>query len=124
MWRRMVERLPAQLLVACVAGEVVGFVAFGASRDKGEPTDRAEIFAIYVNVACWSMGAGCLLWLQAHQRIMAEGYKSVSLWVLADNERAVRFYERAGFVVDPQSRKSFELGGAMVEELRYVRCVG
>lgn len=124
MWRRMVELEPGQLLVACAAGEVVGFVAFGASRDEEAPIDRAEIFAIYVNVACWSMGAGRLLWQQARQRIMAEGYKSVSLWVLADNERALRFYEHAGFAVDPQSRKTFELGGAIIEELRYVRRVG
>jgi len=124
MWRRTVERQPSHLLVARSAGQVVGFVAFGASRDDGAPNDRAEIWAIYVKAAFWSTGAGRMLWLEAQQRIVAEGYKSVSLWVIAGNERAVRFYERAGFVVEPESRKSFELGGATLEELRYVRHAG
>ncbi len=124
MWRRMVERQPSHLLVARANGKVVGFVAFGASRDEGVPNDRAEIWAIYVEAASWSTGAGRQLWLEALQRIVAEGYKSVSLWVIAGNERAVRFYERAGFVVEPESRKSFELGGTTLEELRYVRHAG
>lgn len=124
MWRRMVERQPSHLLVVRANGQVIGFVAFGASRDEGAPHNRAEIWAIYVKASSWSSGAGRLLWLEALQRIVAEGYKSVSLWVISGNERAVRFYERAGFVVEPESRKSFELGGATLEELRYVRHAG
>jgi ribosomal protein S18 acetylase RimI-like enzyme len=124
MWRRMVERQPSHLLVARAAGQVVGFLAFGASRDEGAPNDQAEIWAIYVKAESWSTGAGRLLWLEALQRITAEGYKSVGLWVIAGNERAVRFYERAGFTVVPESRKSFELGGTTLEELRYVRRAG
>jgi ribosomal protein S18 acetylase RimI-like enzyme len=120
MWRHMVERQPAHLLVACAAGQVVGFVAFGASRDEGAPNDQAEIWAIYVKAGSWSTGVGRLLWLEALQRISTEGYKSISLWVIVGNQRAVRFYEHAGFVVEPQSRKSFELGGIALEELRYV----
>jgi ribosomal protein S18 acetylase RimI-like enzyme len=121
MWRDMVEREPAHLVLARSANQVVGFVAFGASRDEGAPVDRAEIWAIYVKPACWSTGAGRLLWLEALPRILAEGYKSISLWVIVGNERATRFYERAGFVPEPESRKSFEIGGTTIEELRYVR---
>lgn len=40
------------------------------------------------------------------------------------NERAVNFYERAGFILEINSRKPFELGGTSVEETRYVRDVG
>jgi len=121
MWRRMVEQQPSHLLLAHASGQVVGFVAFGASRDDDAPSDQAEIWAIYVKPESWSSGAGRALWLEALRRIVAEGYKSVSLWVISGNERAVRFYERAGFVVDRESRKSFELGGTTLEELRYVR---
>jgi ribosomal protein S18 acetylase RimI-like enzyme len=77
--------------------------------------------AIYVKASCWATGAGRHLWLEALQRIQAQGFKSVSLWVLVGNERAIRFYERAGFAVEPESRKAFELGGTVLEELRYVR---
>jgi ribosomal protein S18 acetylase RimI-like enzyme len=123
MWQRMVESDPSHLLLARSDNQIVGFVAFGASRDEGAPTDRAEIWAIYVRPACWSTGAGRLLWLEALRRIAAEGYKSISLWVIVGNGRATRFYERAGLAVEPESRKSFELGGVTLEEIRYVRAV-
>lgn len=124
MWRRLVERQPGQLLMARGVGAIVGFIAFGASRDEDAPTDQAEIWAVYVEAASWSRGVGRLLWLQAQQQIMSKGYTTVSLWVLADNERAVRFYEHAGFVLEPNSHKSFELCGISVGEIRYVRNIG
>ena len=124
MWRRMVESHPSHLLVARTNSEVVGFVAFGSSHDTSAPQDRAEIYAIYVRSAFWSVGAGRMLWLEAKQRIVAEGYQSISLWVIAANRRAIEFYERAGFSAEPDSRKLFELGGTTLEELRYVRNSG
>jgi ribosomal protein S18 acetylase RimI-like enzyme len=120
MWRRMVERQPSHLLLTRTPGQVAGFVAFGASRDEGGPPDRAEIWAIYVRPAFWSVGAGRELWLAALHQIHSEGFKSVSLWVIAGNERAIRFYERAGFVAEPESRKQFDLAGTTLEEVRYV----
>ncbi|MEQ7870640.1 hypothetical protein V6R97_08300 [Chromohalobacter salexigens] len=71
MWRRIVDRQPGQLLVARVADAVVDFIAFGASRDEDAPTDRAEIWAIYVEVPSWSTGTGRLLWLQAQDFIVS-----------------------------------------------------
>lgn len=121
MWRRMIEQQQGRLLVVCIADEIIGFVAFGAARDEDAPADRAEIWAIYVSAEHWSAGAGRLLWLEALDRIAADGYTSVSLWVIAGNQRAIRFYERVGFVAEPQSRKTFELGGVAVDELRFVR---
>ena len=120
MWRRAVEQWPSQLLVARIAGQIVGFVSFGASRDEGASPECAEVWAIYVLPAFWSAGIGRQLWLAARQRILEAGYKSISLWVIAGNERAIRFYERAGFSAEIESRKQFELGGASLEEVRYV----
>jgi ribosomal protein S18 acetylase RimI-like enzyme len=121
MWRHMLDLPSSHLLVARAADGIVGLIAFGASRDDDAPNDRAEIWAIYVQPTSWSTGAGRLLWLEALQRIAAEGYEEVSLWVIAGNARARRFYERAGFVVEPASSKSFELGGTTLEEVRYFR---
>jgi ribosomal protein S18 acetylase RimI-like enzyme len=61
------------------------------------------------------------LWHEARRRILAAGYVSISLWVIVGNGRAVRFYERAGFAAEPESRKSVEIGGTTLEEMRYVR---
>jgi ribosomal protein S18 acetylase RimI-like enzyme len=121
MWRRIVERQPAHLVLARSVNRVLGFVAFGPSRDEGAPAGRAEIWAIYVKPASWSTGVGRRLWLEALRRILVEGYSSISLWVLVGNARAARFYERAGFAAELESRKSFEIGGTTLAELRYIR---
>lgn len=70
--------------------------------------------------AFWSTGAGRLLWFAALQQMRADGFRSVRLWVIAGNARAVRFYERAGFVAEPEARKLVELGGASLEQHRHV----
>jgi len=49
----------------------------------------------------------------------AEGYQRAVLWVLTDNSRARRFYERGGFAPDGATNILAGLGG--VEELRYAR---
>jgi len=59
------------------------------------------------------------LWLAARRQLLAEGFQVVSLWVIAGNRRAIDFYERAGFVAEPGSRQTFELGGTKLEEIRY-----
>lgn len=124
-WRRSFHDSPGELLVAKKTvqgqGQVVGFVSFGASRDDDAPAGRGEVWALYVDPGHWSTGAGRLLWRAALERLQASGYNSVSLWVVAGNERAWRFYRRAGFREDPQGSTTFEIGGATVEEQRLVR---
>jgi len=120
MWRRMLDVHPASLLVVHAAKQMIGFVSFGASRDDDAPADRAEIWALYVKPSYWSSGAGRLLLQAVLRQIRVQGYSSVSLWVVVGNERAIRFYERAGFVAESESVKQFERGGAQLEEVRYV----
>jgi hypothetical protein len=43
----------------------------------------------------------------------------VALWVLRDNVRARRFYERAGFIADG-TEKAADLVGHQLREVRYV----
>lgn len=47
-----------------------------------------------------------------------KGYSSVSLWVLEENQRARRFYEKAGFDLDGAS-KSIEIDESELREFRY-----
>jgi ribosomal protein S18 acetylase RimI-like enzyme len=122
MWCELILRSQSALLVArSELGDILGFVAFGASRDTDASDDCAEIWAIYVKPAYWSLGVGRLLSLAALQQLRSERFKAVSLWVLADNQRAISFYIKAGFVAEPKSEKLFELGGTMLKELRFVR---
>jgi ribosomal protein S18 acetylase RimI-like enzyme len=119
-WRQVITEGNSELLVGRVAGALVGLVSFGRSRDADAPPQRGELWAIYVAPSAWSTGVGRALWEAARKRLLALGLQSTSLWVLAGNVRAIRFYEAAGFALDPGSRKEFELGGAKLRELRMV----
>ena len=122
-WREAIAAGQPELLVARREARVIGWVSFGAARDKGAAADIGELWAIYLDPPHVSTGAGRALWLAARTRLAERGFKSVILWVLAGNARAMRFYERAGFAVEPASSQRFTLGGREIEELRYATVI-
>jgi L-amino acid N-acyltransferase YncA len=118
MWSACIAAGKPELLLAKAEGAVTGWLSFGRCRDEGSADTVAEVWAIYVRPASWSSGAGRALWLRARELMRAQGFESCSLWVLALNERAIRFYGAAGFVHDGAAPKTFVLGGAQLQEIR------
>jgi ribosomal protein S18 acetylase RimI-like enzyme len=123
-WGGAITSGTPRLLVAKEEGDVVGWIAFGPCRDDGASAHAGEIWALYVAPEFWASGAGRMLWLAARERMIEEGYHSVSLWVIAGNARAIRFYLAAGFAAEPSSRKAFTLGGETLREVRYRLALG
>jgi ribosomal protein S18 acetylase RimI-like enzyme len=111
---------PGLLLAQDDGGAVTGWIAFGDCRDADAPATRGEVWAIYVDPACWSQGAGQALWQQARERLLEQGKADASLWVLAANQRAIRFYAALGFVPEPASARTITVAGAPIDELRQV----
>jgi ribosomal protein S18 acetylase RimI-like enzyme len=99
-------------------GTVVGFASTGPSRD--EP-GIGELYAIYVDPEAWGSGAGRALIQRAEEQLGGE-YADATLWVLEDNPRARRFYERAGWQPDG-SRKVEVRFGVRAAEVRYRKAV-
>src|SRR4051812_10127189 len=97
-WRERLERPPTgwATFVAERDGSVVGFVSVGPSRDE---RGLGELYAIYVDPDEWSTGTGRALIERAEEHLRGH-YEEVALWVLEDNPRARRFYERAGWAPD------------------------
>ena len=122
-WRERIVQGRPQILVAEESNEVLGWVAFGPSRDEGASTDAAEIWAIYVGAAHWGRGVGRLLWRHARASLREQGFKVVSLWAFPENLRAGRFYRALGFAMEESSSKSVTLGGANLDEVRFVRAI-
>ena len=102
-------------LVAIIGGEVAGFVTCGACRDE-QSTDIGEIYAIYVLAAHQRKKVGYRLMNAAMDRL--DGYDKVALWVLAGNEKAIRFYEKYGFRFD--GKEKTVMIGSPCTELRMV----
>ena len=95
-------------------GAVAGFACTGPSRDE---SGVGELYAIYVDPASWGTGAGRALIVRAEEQLR-EQYDEATLWVLEDNPRARRFYERAGWSADG-ARKAEERWGVRATEVRY-----
>jgi ribosomal protein S18 acetylase RimI-like enzyme len=135
-WQHMLVAVAADQAAPGPTGEpaasgIVGYASFGPETDvqsapwphplttDGEDGSVAELYALYVSPAWWSTGTGRLLMEQVLARTSEAGYQSITLWVLRDNRRARRFYERAGFAPDGATNVLVRLGG--VTELRYRR---
>lgn len=121
-WRSELEVIPTERhpWIAECDGGVAGFVAAGASRDADADQATAEVYAIYVDPDCWNRGIGRNLLAQAERDLKQAGYQAATLWVLAANEQARRFYQAAGWGPDGGAQ-TIELGGTTLEEIRYRR---
>lgn len=118
-WRQTLARSGRTVIVAEDGGVVAGWAIGGASRDADAPPGTAEVYAINIDPASWRQGAGRLLMRHACARFRKEGYDRVTLWVLAENQGARRFYAALGFAVDAGDTKTGTFGGRDLVEFRY-----
>ncbi|ATW25086.1 GNAT family N-acetyltransferase [Candidatus Formimonas warabiya] len=99
-------------------GSPVGCVAYGRSRDKSLPS-WGEIVSLYLLPAYFGKGYGNRLLKSALSDLKKSGYQSLYLWVLQDNQRARRFYEKSGWQYN-QDEYVFEIMGKKLTDIRYV----
>ncbi len=118
-WRR--RELTGQH-VAEAGGRVVGWLNVGPYRadpDEEVPgPDCGEVRAIYALPEAWGLGVGRALMAHGLEELRRQGLHPVLLWVLESNERARRFYAKAGFAPDGPV-VGFEVGGVTLPEVRY-----
>jgi len=133
--RQSFRTRPWQRMIVAIAdgadADIVGYASFGPETDAlstpwphplsadGEDGRVAELYALYVRPAWWSTGTGRALMERVLARSAGAGYSSIALWVLRDNRRARRFYDRAGFAPDGTTNVLTRLGNVI--ELRYRR---
>jgi GNAT superfamily N-acetyltransferase len=108
------------VFVAEEGGRVVAFVSVGASRGVA---GAGELFAMYALPEAWGTEAGRALMRAGVEALRSAGYSEAILWVLEDNPRARRFYEREGWALDG-ARKEDEFLGVPAAEVRYRLTLG
>ena len=80
-------------------GRLVGFVTCGPAA-HGESADVGEVHALYAHPSAWGTGAGRAVMEAALRDLRDAGCREAVVYVLDDNARGRRFYERAGFAAD------------------------
>lgn len=106
-------------LMAVDEDRICGLVTTGRCRDD-DLQGGGEIWAIYVDPPGWGSGIGRRLIAAGCEQLGRRGHATASLWVLAANRRARRFYELAGWHCDGTQRTDV-VGDQPIDEVRYQR---
>jgi ribosomal protein S18 acetylase RimI-like enzyme len=125
-WRERLENpLPGnrRTLVATANESIVGIAGIGAARD--EAGSRGELYMINLAPTAWGRGIASALLERCVNDLSAFGHREAILWVLRQNARARRFYQREGWTHEGDRRDTISENGFSfeVDELRYVRAL-
>ncbi|MGO4189221.1 GNAT family N-acetyltransferase [Pseudarthrobacter sp. TAF60_1] len=121
LWHQLLDRPePAEVWAACDDGIVVGFAGIrrlpAPGSPEGHPSPSSgdlELWGLYLLASHQGLGLGRRL-LEA-----ALGARAASLWVAADNHKAIGFYTRFGF--SPDGAEDTIAGWENLREIRMVR---
>ncbi len=116
----MLSNPRGEFFIAFDGQKPCGQFMFCKSRDK-DLTGYAEIVSIYTLEEYWGKDVGKAMMEKALKEISNNGYEKVCLWVLKNNGRARRFYEKFGFFFDGTEKKS--LFSSEIIEVRYILAI-
>ena len=107
-------------IIAVVNGKVAGTAGIEAVGTKDKLRHRAE-FGISIDKAFWGLGIGRALMEACIECARAAGYVQLELNVVAENERALAMYQKAGFVEYGRNPKGFRSRVTGFQEVVYMR---
>lgn len=114
-WAEAIARSTFVLVIE-VAGAIVGYATLGRNRVGTLPFE-GEVYELYLKPEFQGVGLGSRLFLTARRELKRRRLKGSVVWVLADNERAIRFYENAGGRAVAEGNERFD--GAHLKKLAY-----
>lgn len=114
---------PADVLVAELAGEVVGYAALRNPTQMPAHVHVWEINGLAVDSAASGKGVGGALVEAAFSEAARRGARKVSLRVLGPNTVARKLYARCGFHEEGVLRDEFLLDGRFVDDVLMARFV-
>lgn len=107
-------------LVAIIDGRIVGSAGVSAVRSRRKVAHRARL-GISILKEYWGMGIGRVLRDACVDCARQAGYTQLELEVVADNERAVSLYRRAGFEEYGRNPRGYRSAAVGYQELVYMR---
>ena len=111
-------RINRPSLILLDRGKIAGTASFCQSRWKAYG-DYGEVVSLYLLPDYMGKGYGGPLLERCVEELGRRGFRKVLLWVLADNRRARKFYEKHGFTSSEVSMDT-DIGGKTVREVLYL----
>lgn len=123
-WRRLSrDEIDECVRVIEVGGRVGGFVSFGPQHGDASWLGYAgEVYMLYLLPELVGRGHGRALLRRAFDELTRCRCHWVVVWVLANNHRARRFYEREGLRLDGERRWD-AFGERAVPVVRYAKAL-
>ena len=107
-------------LVAVLDGRIVGSAGVTAVGSRRKVVHRAR-FGISILTEHWGLGIGRVLMEASIDCARQAGYTQLELEVVADNQRAVSLYRRAGFEEYGRNPRGYHSTSVGYQELVYMR---
>ncbi len=112
------DKVSANDIVLAGQERVLGICHISEARSRDEK-EWGEVVAIYLLPEIWGSGVGSELLQSAVRKLKQNGLKNVCLWVLKDNIRARKFYEKNGFIKSGNERE-IEIAECNISEVEYI----
>ena len=119
MWAGVLSDSQYDAFVVCEDGKYIGASSICAARDEAM-AGYGEIVSIYLLPEYFGKGYAAPLFNHVVNALLEKGYKDMYLWVLQENARAQKFYEKQGFSKHGDTL-SFEIEGKEITDIRYIR---
>ena len=116
-WANSIRKAGMNSLVLTENRKMIGTASFCKSRWE-KYSDYGEVVSIYFLPDYIGKGYGRLLLNKCIEELKQCGFSKVLLWVLEDNHRARKFYEKNGFICSGISMDD-KIGGKNVREVLY-----
>ena len=94
--RAMLDDGRRMMICAFSGGQPVASLSFNPVGSRSKLRHRAE-FGLAIIRAYWHLGLGSLLMREGLLAVKSLGFEQLELSVYADNQRAIKLYERFGF---------------------------
>lgn len=117
-WISNLDNPNRKTLVCIDNGRIMGTSSFCKCRFE-QFNGWGEVISIYLLPAYMGKGYGKILLESVIVELNKLGYKDTFLWVLEENIRARKFYEKVGFV-KTDDFLNVEIGGKDLREIGYV----
>jgi len=119
-WRRLHARGIRTLVLDLALGDgiegVAGYATLGRSR--GEGAASGEIYELYLRPELHGAGFGRRLFEASRRKLATHGLGRLTVWALAENEVACRFYRAMGGI--EAGGGAYRLCGVELEKVRFV----
>ena len=117
LWKRIITDDNTERYIIQADGKTVGFMHIAIAKDDDIGDDYYELHGLYLHPDFFRKGIGTQAVNFAFDKARELGKRYINVWVFAENENSIRFYEKCGFTADGRTN-THDLGSKTTKSIR------